>query len=53
MGIPLGWEQNRDFLVLYFPSAQINNNISAIYCLRGIFAVKFADTKIQGFLGVC
>ena len=45
----------REFLwVLYFSSAQINNNISAIYCLCGLFVIKFADTetlRVSFFLG--
>ena len=41
------------FLVLYFSSAQINNNTSAIY-LCGIFVVQFADAKkTKEFFGVC
>ena len=37
-GIFLGNKKNRDFLwLLYFSTAQINNNVSAIYCWCGIF----------------
>ena len=43
---PKGIFWGREFLwVLYFSSAQINNNISAIYCLCGLFVIKFADTE--------
>ena len=41
-GIFLGlWKTPGFFWVLYFSSAQINNNISAIYCLCGITGTEY------------
>ena len=48
----LGREKTLGFFeVLYFSPAQISNNISAIYCLCGIFVIKFVDAKNRDILG--